>query len=183
MAACDSSVDQLSSAEWYWGNISRYWMFSCDLLMCTCTCFCFSLAQKNYLKPLWSCILSREEVNEMMRNTPDGTFLVRDASSRVKGEYTLTLRWILVESYISWCKCRLNLCDKCTKHQVNGAMKFSPGNSVFSLLGQLKLQLSVICPTLNEYSHKWVIISWYQSLTLVLLASMCNLIHFPSFSV
>lgn len=94
----------LQDAEWYWGDISRQVPFFL-LLQLFCPTLTFS-AQKvkiimrflsvsqtrRFFSPPFS---SREEVNEKLRDTADGTFLVRDASTKMHGDYTLTLRSFL----------------------------------------------------------------------------------------
>uniref|UniRef100_A0A8P4K0Q6 Phosphatidylinositol 3-kinase regulatory subunit alpha n=1 Tax=Dicentrarchus labrax TaxID=13489 RepID=A0A8P4K0Q6_DICLA len=87
----------LQDAEWYWGDISSFiFNMSC----------CESLVQTGFIdKDTFQELhlqrindefiipaASLEEVNEKLRDTADGTFLVRDASTKMHGDYTLTLR-------------------------------------------------------------------------------------------
>lgn len=59
-------------------------LFVCDATGQLRPCFVVNLSVR--------CSSQRDEVNEHLRDKPDGSFIVRDASTKSQGDFTLTLR-------------------------------------------------------------------------------------------
>lgn len=83
----------LQEAEWYWGDITRYGAVAQNMTSC---CFCvrcdWSASAACLVNSSIRCSSQRDEVNEHLRDKPDGSFIVRDASTKSQGDFTLTLR-------------------------------------------------------------------------------------------
>lgn len=85
----------LQDAEWYWGDISRQVLIKPSIWQDNAFFLLLFLLILLHVKVRTS-FCCREEVNEKLRDTADGTFLVRDASTKMHGDYTLTLRYVLL---------------------------------------------------------------------------------------